>query len=228
MKRVSKRVASLLLAGSLALLSASCSKDNTSSANSTNEYGHINLSALRTQVNSLPNEPLSPAETNGLLLMREEEKLARDVYTTLYQKWGSQVFSNIAGSEQTHTDAVLMLLTKYNIADPVADNPVGVFSNPVLQNLYHQLVAEGNISVLHAYKVGATIEDLDIFDLANAMTVADNQDIDLVYSMLSKGSRNHLRSFYRNILNAGGSYTPQYLTQAKFDAIINSPMETGF
>ena len=100
MKRVSKRVASLLLAGSLALLSASCSKDNTSSANSTNEYGHINLSALRTQVNSLPNEPLSPAETNGLLLMREEEKLARDVYTTLYQKWGSQVFSNIAAANK--------------------------------------------------------------------------------------------------------------------------------
>ncbi|MCT6647277.1 DUF2202 domain-containing protein, partial [Enterococcus faecalis] len=78
-------------------------------------------------------------------------------------------------------DAVLLLLNKYNLADPVSDNPPGVFNNPVLQNLYAQLVAEGNNSLLHAYKVGATIEDLDIFDLANAMTVADNQDIDLVY-----------------------------------------------
>ena len=107
----------------------------------------------------------------------KKKKLARDVYTTLYQKWGSQVFSNIAG-RTNHTDAVLMLLTKYNIADPVADNPVGVFSNPVLQNLYHQLVAEGNISVLHAYKVGRNHRRPRHFRPANAMTVADNRDID--------------------------------------------------
>jgi hypothetical protein len=89
-------------------------------------------------------------------------------------------------------------------------------------------VAQGNASVLDAYKVGATIEDLDIFDLKNALTTIDNQDIKLVYDMLTKGSRNHMRSFYKNILNVGSTYTPQYITQAEFDAIINSPMETGF
>lgn len=93
--------------------------------------------------------------------------------------------------------------------------------------MYNQLVADGNISVLNAYKVGATIEDLDIFDLTNALKDIDNQDIRLVYSMLTKGSRNHLRSFYGNILKVGGTYTPQYITQAEFDAIINSDMETG-
>ena len=160
--------------------------------------------------------------------MREEEKLARDVYITLYSKWGSTIFSNISNSEQTHMDAVLMLLNKYGLADPVGSNPVGVFSNASLQNLYHQLVAQGTASLLNAYKTGATIEDLDIYDLTKALISVDNQDIRLVYNMLAKGSRNHMRSFYGNILNLGGTYIPQYITQAEFDAIINSPMETGF
>lgn len=125
-------------------------------------------------------------------------------------------------------DAVLLLLTKYALTDPVGTNAIGVFGNTELQHLYNELVTQGEMSLLEAYQVGATIEDLDIFDLANALANNDNQDIKLVYEMLSKGSRNHLRSFYGNILNVGGSYTPQYITQAEFDAIINSPKETGF
>jgi hypothetical protein len=145
----------------------------------------------------------------------------------MFNKWGAKIFTNISTSEQTHMDVVLMLLNKYNIPDPVGSNVVGVFNNSTLQTLYNQLVADGNTSVLNAFKVGATIEDLDIFDLTNALTTIDNQDIRLVYSMLTKGSRNHLRSFYGNILKVGGTYTPQYITQAEFDAIINSDMETG-
>lgn len=160
--------------------------------------------------------------------MREEEKLARDVYITLYKKWGVNIFTNISASEQTHMESVRLLLTKYNLTDPVGSNPVGVFNNVTLQTLYNQLVALGNTSLPDAYKAGATIEDLDIFDLTNALTGIDNHDIRLVYDNLTKGSRNHMRSFYKNILNVGSTYTPQYITQAEFDAIINSPMETGF
>jgi hypothetical protein len=125
-------------------------------------------------------------------------------------------------------ESVLLLLNKYSLIDPVGSNGVGIFVNTTLQTLYNQLVAQGNASVLEAYKVGATIEDLDIFDLKNTLISIDNQDIRLVYDNLTKGSRNHMRSFYKNILNVGGTYTPQYITQAEFDAIINSAMETGF
>jgi len=44
---------------------------------------------------------------------------------------------------------------------------------------------------------------------------------------LLQGSRNHLRAYYQTLLNQGGSYTPQYLSQAEFDAIVNSAMERG-
>lgn len=227
MKNIIKNASLLFLAAGLLLALTSCSKDDTS-ANNSNNNGNINLTNLQAQLNSLPIEPLSNDELTSLSFMREEEKLARDVYITLYSKWSVNIFNNISSSEQTHMDAVLLLLKKYNLTDPVGSNAVGVFNNATLQNLYNQLVAQGNNSVLDAYKVGATIEDLDIFDLKNALLNNDNQDIKLVYDMLTKGSRNHMRSFYKNILNTGGSYTPQYITQAEFDAIINSSMETGF
>jgi hypothetical protein len=205
---------------------ASCNKDDNPTP--INDDPNINLINLQAQVINLPTETLSTDEINSLEFLREEEKLARDVYITMYSKWGAKIFNNISNSEQTHMDAVLQLLNKYNITDPVGSNPVGVFQNTALQNLYNQLVDEGKISLLAAYKVGATIEDLDIFDLSTALTKIDNQDITLVYEMLTKGSRNHLRSFYKNILSIGGTYSPQYITQLEFDAIINGSMETGF
>lgn len=227
MKKVFKTGSFLLLTAALVVSVSSCSKDDTPASNA-NENSNINIANLQAQITSLPNEPLNATELSSLSFMREEEKLARDVYITLYNKWGVNIFTNISSSEQTHMESVLLLLNKYSLTDPVGTNPVGVFNNTTLQGLYTQLVAQGNTSILEAYKVGATIEDLDIFDLKNALINIDNQDIRLVYDMLTKGSRNHLRSFYKNVLNAGGTYTPQYITQAEFDAIINSAMETGF
>lgn len=227
MKNLIKNSGFSILLAVLLFTVASCSKDDTP-ANNSNNNRNINAANLQAQITSLPTEPLNSAELTSLSFMREEEKLARDVYITLYNKWGVTIFTNISNSEQTHMDAILMLLSKYSLTDPVSNNAVGVFNNVTLQNLYNQLVAQGNISVLDAYKVGATIEDLDIFDLKNALLNNDNQDIKLVYDMLTKRSRNHIRSFYKNILSVGGSYSPQYITQAEFDAIINTAMETGF
>ncbi len=225
MKNLIKQSTLLLLSMGLIVAVVSC-EENDPIINIDNS--NSNVANLEVQINNLPTESLSEEELNNLQFLREEEKLARDVYITLQGKWQVNIFSNISSSEQTHMDAVLTLLNKYNIADPAASNAVGTFSNSDLQNLYTQLVAQGNNSLLDAYKVGTTIEDLDIFDLTFALTYIDNQDIRLVYESLTKGSRNHLRSFYKNILNAGGTYTPQYVTQAEFDAIIDSPMEIGF
>ena len=217
MKRILQTLFSTVAIFSIAAMTISCSKNNNNNIN--NDFNN--------QVINLPKEPLNADEQATLPFMREEEKLARDVYTFLYSKWQINIFSNISSSEQAHMDAILLLLNKYNLPDPVGNNAAGVFTNITLQNLYNQLTTQGSVSSLDALKVGATIEDLDIYDLKTALTKADNQDIRLVYENLMKGSRNHLRTFYSNILSAGGTYTPQYITQAEFDAIINSSMETG-
>jgi len=207
----------LLIAIGVSLAFMSCQKD---------EEVVSNLS-VTSQIEAFPVEALNADELNSLQLMREEEKLARDVYTTLYAKWKVNVFTNISSSEQQHTDAVLTLINKYNLSDPVVSSVVGVFSDPELQNLYNQLVAQGNLSVLDAYKVGATIEDLDIFDLEEALSKSDNQDIKYTFDLLTMGSRNHMRSFYGQIVGLGGTYSAQFITQAELEAIVSSPREKG-
>lgn len=182
---------------------------------------------VNARINAFPTEPMNTSEIEGLYHMREEEKLARDVYLTLYKKWGVGIFNNIAASEQKHTDALLTLLNKYRLNDPVKSNPTGVFSDTVLQNLYTQLIKEGGTSLTSGFKVGATIEDLDINDLNILLNMADNQDIQYVYQNLNKGSRNHIRSFYEQITNSGATYSAQYISQSDLVAIISSPKETG-
>lgn len=184
-------------------------------------------SDITSQINAFPKEALNAGEQKSLLYMREEEKLAHDVYVTLYGKWDINIFTNISSSEQTHTNAVLALLNKYSLADPVGNNAVGVFTDTTLQKLYTQLVAQGSISLLEGFKIGATIEDLDIYDLKKAMVNVDNQDITFVYNNLAKGSRNHLRSFYSQITGSGGTYSAQFISQSELEAIVNSAKETG-
>jgi hypothetical protein len=180
-------------------------------------------------INAIPQGELSKEEADGLLWMREEEKLARDVYLTLYEKWQIPIFKNIAGSEQTHTDMVAVLITKYNLTDPVVNDKVGSFTNPKMQELYNKLVEDGSSSSEAALKVGAMIEEIDIVDLQKQLNVTDNEDIKYVYENLLKGSRNHLRSFVSVIKrNYGITYEPQYLDEEDYENIINSSMETGY
>ncbi|NPA43416.1 MAG: DUF2202 domain-containing protein [Chlorobi bacterium] len=167
---------------------------------------------------------LSDDEVEMLKYMREEEKLARDVYSYLFTEWGTFIFANIAQSEERHMAMVKVLLDQYGIEDPALDEP-GRFSNSQIQALYDQLIAQGSQSEMDALIVGATIEDLDIYDLEHYMSQTDNQDILTVFSNLECGSRNHLRSFYREIINRGGDYSPQYISQEEFESIVNTPHE---
>ncbi len=207
----------LLIAIAVNLIFISCQKDEEVASNLT----------VTSQIEAFPKEALNADELSSLQQMREEEKLARDVYNALYEKWKINVFTNISASEQKHTDAVLTLISKYDLTDPVDNNVAGVFSDSGLQDLYNQLVAKGNISVLDAYIVGATIEDLDIFDLEEALSKSDNQDIKYVYDLLTMGSRNHMRSFYSQITSLGSSYSAQFISQTELEAIVTSAKETG-
>lgn len=161
-------------------------------------------------------------EIEDLMYMREEEKLARDVYRTMYESWGTPVFSNIADSEQVHTLAVKDKIDKYDLDDPVLDDTTGVFVNTKLQTLYDTLVDQGNISEMDALWVGGAIEEIDMIDLQEAIDNADHPDIANVYQNLMDGSKNHLRAFVAVIESKGVTYSAQYLSQAEVDAILNS------
>jgi hypothetical protein len=138
---------------------------------------------------------LSEVEAEGLSYMREEEKLARDVYLALYEQWGIRIFQNIARAEETHMSAVADLLERYGLPDPAVDTAVGVFTNAELQALYDQLLEEGTLSLASALRVGALVEEVDIVDLETYIAQTGNEDVLRVYQNLLKGSQNHLRAF---------------------------------
>lgn len=150
---------------------------------------------------NLPSVQLSNDEKASLIYMREEEKLARDVYRELSSTWGSPIFENIANSEQTHMDAIKTLLVRYGIDDPAATTKPGDFSNPHLQELYYELTTQGMMSLTDALTVGVIIEETDIVDLQYGIGIvlSTHKDIIKVYNNLLNGSLNHLDAFENNL-----------------------------
>jgi hypothetical protein len=144
---------------------------------------------------------LSAAEVNWLTYMREEEKLARDVYLYLYGTSNLRSFNNIAKSEQRHTDAIKSLMDNYGIPDPAANTGKGEFTNPELQALYNELISRGSASLIEALKAGILVEKTDIADLDKAIASTAQSEINNVYTNLKNGSLNHLQAFNSNLAN---------------------------
>ncbi|MCB9111415.1 MAG: DUF2202 domain-containing protein [Anaerolineales bacterium] len=189
--------------------------------------GYGNGNGDGTGVITIPASDLNADETASLLYMREEEKLARDVYNTLFTVWGQPTFQNIAASEQAHMDEIKLLLDRYGLTDP-ALGP-GQFSDANLQALYDQLVAQGSVSLADALKVGAAIEEIDILDLQARLALTDNADIQMVFNNLMNGSYSHLNSFTSVLTQQTGEiYIPKYLTAEAYQAIITGTSGNGY
>jgi hypothetical protein len=207
----------------LALLTTSCQKDDKDAATAgdlkTSSTSSASSSDCSCVVN--PSDTINLTETDMLIFMREEEKLARDVYTAFQDLYTIPIFKNIAKSEQRHMDQVLCLLQFYGIPDPALPEP-GLFINPDLQVLYNDLVAQGSVSLTDALIVGAIIEDKDIFDLEEHLAATSNPAITGIFENLVCASSNHLRSFTGRPSNYGITYTPQFISQEEYDAILSS------
>ncbi|MBK8000488.1 MAG: DUF2202 domain-containing protein [Verrucomicrobia bacterium] len=142
---------------------------------------------------------ITPLDATNVLFIKQEEKLARDVYLALYDKWGQNIFRNIGTqSEQQHMDSVDVLIRTYSLVDTTPAER-GKFTIPELQALHDQLMAKGNRSLIDALLVGILIEEVDIRDLQTAMDSTRDSVILTVFNNLQNGSRNHLVAF-NNVL----------------------------
>ena len=209
------RYVSVLLGGSAAAALTGCGGGGGGSGTASDTSATL-LSS------SVSGSTLTAEEVSALRYMREEEKLAHDVYVTLFALWGLQVFDNIAASETEHTEAILALLLRYQVDDPAAGRAVGEFEDPKLQALHDQLVDMGRVSAVEGLKVGALIEETDIRDINEKKAITDNADIVQVYDNLLCGSTNHLRAFNDQLLSRGVTYVPQVITQQEWDAIASA------
>lgn len=180
------------------------------------------------QLRRLPAAELSEPGAADIRFLREEEKLARDVYLAMSEVHALPIFSNIARAEQRHMDAVGLLISRYGLEDPVTEDARGAFTNAELRSLYDELVARGTTSPEAALRVGATVEDMDLADLMEMIDTSDNADIDVVASALAAGSRNHLRAFSNVLARHGfGPYAPTFLDADTVAEILASDHEPG-
>jgi hypothetical protein len=151
--------------------------------------------------------PLNQDEIDTLLWMREEEKLARDVYIKMTEKYTAEIFSNIAAAEQKHFDAIGRKLALYDVPD-VALPAVGAFYDQRLQKLYDDLVKDGLVGYVEALLVGVAIEETDMLDLSEAIDETDSRPLKKTYSHLLIGSQHHLDSFIKLLEKEGVDYEP--------------------
>ena len=159
-------------------------------------------------------------EQEKLQFMGEEEKLARDVYIYLNDRWNLNIFANISKAEQKHIDSVKQFLDAYQITD-LSVMESGIFTNPDLQALYDTLIDKGSLTIIDALMVGALIEEVDIADLDTAISKTNDQAMIQMYQRLKDGSYNHLRAFVKQLSQQGiANYTAQKLTQTEVDAIL--------
>lgn len=167
---------------------------------------------------------LSADEAADLTWMREEEKVARDVYAAMYWAYDDTIFYNIAWSEHAHFETMGDQLDVFGLPDPVVRFRVGAFTDPNLRALAWDLRAQGLVSLEEALRVGAFIEEIDILDLDDAIARTDEPSLQAAYASLRCGSTNHLRAFTRRYERATGTpYVAQALSQAEVDAIRSAP-----
>ncbi len=164
---------------------------------------------------------LTSSEKEGILFIWEEEKVARDLYKSLYDKNNLSIFLNLAGSEQSHMDQARAIIDKYGLAIPGKDEP-GVFQNQTLQKIHDQLLKEGLRSDQDALMVAATFEEISIMDLEKELAATSTEDIKVVYQGLLAGSRKHLRSYVADLQGRGIQYSPKYLSKSEFEEIIKA------
>ena len=141
---------------------------------------------------------------------------------TLTIFYGVNAFTNIDSSEQRHTDSVLALMTTYEVTD-TASPTLGVFNDPELAEFYVALIARVETSLAEAFAVGATIEDLDIYDLDVKATHTTNTDLQQLYSNLKCGSENHMRSFTKQLNALNITYTSVYIDNTQYQELLASP-----
>ena len=180
--------------------------------------GIMTLSSGQAMASAAAVATLSSREKDGLIFIWEEEKAARDLYASLYEKNNLSIFLNLITSEQSHMDQARAVIEKYGL--PLPENEPGIFQNQTMQQMHDELLAEGLQSDQDALQVAAAFEEISIMDLEKELAAAQAEDIRTVYQGLLAGSRKHLRSYVSDLEDQGIQYDPRYLDRGEFEETV--------
>ena len=173
-------------------------------------------STYDSQVEDRTPSELSQELKDSITFMYSEESLAHDIYLALNLVQPSNTFYNIAtNSETKHIDAVNDLAVSYDLnmtQYPDTDVPYsingignGTYIDPI-KDLYNLLYAKGEDSLIHALEVGCIVEVVDVEDLDEAISLAEQDnasDVLDVFNFLRNGSYTHYWAFDKALITQG-------------------------
>ena len=110
---------------------------------------------------------------------------------------------------------------KYKNPGPTVNKSVNGLVKQGLVSLFNNMLTQGKLSALEALYVGAAIEEVDMLDLEQAIDSVDNDHIRRMYENLLSGSRNHLRTYIKQIEERGNVYEALFLSQDEIDAVMH-------
>ncbi len=158
-------------------------------------------------ISTLPISELSNDTLETINYMLNEEKLAHDLYISLYELYPNLFqLQNIAErSETKHENLVSQLADKYGVEND-SNLSVGEFGLSEINGLYDTLYDLGKNSAVDALKVGCMVEVTDINDLDTDIAIAQEDgalDVLTVFTSLRDGSYNHYWAFNKALINQG-------------------------
>jgi hypothetical protein len=167
-----------------------------------------------------PNAPLSDGDRRTLLHVSQQEKLARDFYSSLSETWRLDVFHTTSGSEDIHADSLRTLLARYKLPDPAYGLGRGEFNRVDLAERYDDLIARGRFSAVEALKAAASVEELEIEDISDRLPRVQSPELSNVLESVVSSDKHHLRSLVVALRRLGHTYSPTRLPREQFDLIL--------
>jgi hypothetical protein len=176
-----------------------------------------------------PHGMLSVEAMEGLIFLRNGERLARDVARALMDYYGSHPFFGQSEAERSHGEAIGQLMTRYALYDSVSTQLPGEFSDPYWQSEYDFYLSQAELGYIDALLVSVEIQEAALVDLRywNSLSETDYVVVEVIRALLL-ATRNHLRLLNNELESVGYEYTPMYLSGAAYADIVYSPLEYWF
>ncbi len=163
---------------------------------------------------------LTGGEEGFLLHMREEEKLARDLYLDFSEYWKLPLFAKTARAEQRHMLTTGLMIELFGLEDPITDDGRGLFSDPAWSTLYAELSARGGLSIEEALGAAGWVEEADIVDLTEALEQSSDPALIRTFDHLLRGSVSHLRAVVKALAKRGVGYEAQLLDPDRLEGLL--------
>ena len=141
----------IIIAAFSALIFSSANAENISASEAKYDQAHIE-------------KCMTPKVLGALQYLLQEEKLMRDVFENLFERYDINAFKKAADTADDHFKKLMKLLADHGVHIDILDTP-GIYTSAIFEKLYTDAVEAGSKSLNEVLRVGRELESINILDL---------------------------------------------------------------